>query len=76
MNRAGNFRKSHLRNIAGGRAEGIERFRRVEVQNIPEVLVGKVFPGVDAAPCQQHIRHAVLKRLFVENFGIKIVQFL
>ena len=34
---AGNLGKAHLGDVAGGHAQGVEGFRRVKIQHIPEI---------------------------------------
>ena len=67
-NGAGNLRKSHLRNIAGGIAEGVQRGRRRKIHHIPKVIGFKVFSGFNAQAGHRHIGDAVSHRRF-ENVG-------
>ena len=67
-NGAGNLRKSHLRNIAGGIAEGVQRGRGRKIHHIPKVIGFKVFSGFNAQAGHRHIGDAVSHRRF-ENVG-------
>lgn len=73
---AGDFHKPHLGYIAGGSAEGVDRFRRVEIQKIAEILADEVFVRVDSAPGHQHICHARLESVPIGDLYIEIVQLL
>ena len=67
-NGTGNLRKSHLRNIAGGIAEGVQRGRCCKVHHIPKIIGFKVFSGFNAQAGHRHIGDAVSHRFF-ENVG-------
>ena len=67
-NGAGNLRKSHLRNIAGGIAEGVQRGRGRKIHHIPKVIGFKVFSGINAQAGHRHIGDAVSHSRF-ENVG-------
>ena len=67
-NGAGNLRKSHLRNIAGGIAEGVQRGRGRKIHHIPKIIGFKVFSGFNAQAGHHHISDAVANRRF-ENVG-------
>ena len=67
-NGAGNLRKSHLGNIAGGIAEGVQRGRGRKIHHIPKVIGFKVFSGFNAQAGHRHIGDAVSHRRF-ENVG-------
>ena len=67
-NGARNLRKSHLRNIAGGIAEGVQRGRGCKIHHIPKIIVFKVFSGFNAQAGHRHIGDAVSHRRF-ENVG-------
>ena len=64
----GDLRKSHLRNIAGGIAEGVQRGRRRKIHHIPKIFGFKVFSGFNAQAGHRHIGDAVSNRRF-ENVG-------
>ena len=74
--RAGNFRKTHLRNVPGHHAQGVQCFGGIEVQHIPKIIIFKVFGRVKAATRHQHISNAGLQRPPVHHFHIVFVQFL
>ena len=61
--------------VAGGRAKNSKDLRRVEVGDVPEIIVVIVVPGVLSAPGQQHECHAVCQDASELNFNIEIVQF-
>ena len=67
-NGAGNLRKSHLRNIAGGIAEGVQRGRGRKIHHIPKIIGFKVFSGFNAQAGHRHIGDAISHRRF-ENVG-------
>ena len=67
-NGAGNLRKSHLRNIAGGIAEGVQRGRGRKIHHISKIIGFKVFSGFNAQAGHRHIGDAVSNRRF-ENVG-------
>ena len=67
-NGTGNLRKSHLRNIAGGIAEGVQRGRGRKIHHIPKIIGFKVFSGFNAQAGHCHIGDAVSHRRF-ENVG-------
>ena len=67
-NGAGNLRKSHFRNIAGGIAEGVQRGRRRKIHHIPKIIGFKVFSGFNAQAGHRHIGDAISHRRF-ENVG-------
>ena len=73
---AGNFRKTHLRNVPGRHAQSVQCFGCIEVQQIPKIIVLKVFGRIKAAARHQHISDAGLQRPPVHHFHIVLVQFL
>ena len=72
--RLGDFTQSHLRNVAGGDADGVECLGRVEVHDCPEVLTVKILRRIYAAAGHQHIGYAVSGKLTVHHFYIIIVK--
>ena len=74
--RAGNFRKTHLRNVPGRHAQGVQCFGRIEVQHIPKIIVLIVIRRVEAAARYQHISDAGLQCPPVHHFHVVLVQFL
>ena len=73
---AGNFRKTHLRDVASGHAQGVQCFGGIEVQHIPKIVIFKVFGRIKAAAHRQHIPDAVLQGSTVYYLQIQLVQFL
>ena len=57
--------KAHLGDVAGGHAQGVEGFRRVKIQHIPEILILKGSGRVKAAANHEHISNAVFQGLAV-----------
>ena len=47
--RAGNFRKTHLRDVPSGHAQGVQCFGCIEIQHIPKIVILKVFGRIKAA---------------------------
>jgi len=74
--RSGNFPQAQLRNIAGGKAEGVGCTAGVEAGYIAEVLGLQIILRVNAAAGEKHICHAVLEGCVVFHIHIEIVQFL
>ena len=66
--RLGDFTQSHLRNVAGGDADGVKGLGRVEVDDCPEVLTVKILCRIYAAAGHQHIGYAVSGKLTVSSF--------
>jgi len=73
---AADLPQAHLRDVAGGDAQGIDGGRRVEFINVGKLIGRKIIVCPQAQPCHQHICHADLQRVPVENLKIQIVQFL
>lgn len=76
QHRPGDLPKAHLRDVAGGRAEGVQGLRGVEIQNPAKIIVIKIFARITAAAGQQHKGHAVLQGGSERHFHIQLVQFL
>lgn len=74
--RAGNFRKTHLRDVPGSHTQSIQCFGCIEVQHIPKIIVLIVIRRVEAATHHQHISNTGLQRPPVHHFHIVLVQFL
>ena len=74
--RAGNFRKTHLRDVPSGHAQGVQCFGCIEIQHIPKIVILKVFGRIKAAAYHQHISDAGLQCPPVHHFHIVFVQFL
>ena len=72
-----NFPQYRFCNIAGGNAHAGERFRRVEIDNIREILPLKSAVGRQSAPLEQHKIHAVCHQpavFFPDIFLVKRLQ--
>ena len=72
-----NFPQHRFRNIAGGNAHAGERFRRVEIDNIREIIPLKRAVGGQSAPFEKHEIHAVCDQsavFFPDVFLIKRLQ--
>jgi len=74
--RSADLPQAHLRDVAGGDAEGVDGGRCVELVDMGELIRGKIIVRVQAQPGHQHIRHADLQRIPVEHFQIEVVQLL
>jgi len=75
QHRSGDLRKPHFGNVAGGKAETVERVLRVEVQHFLKVLTLEIVPGVQTQSCHHHICHAVGHGSLVEGGDGILVQF-
>ena len=76
QHRPGDLPKAHLRDVAGGRAEGVQGLRGIEIQNPAKIIVNEILARITAAACQQHKGHAFLQGGSERHFHIQIVQFL
>ena len=65
----------HLRDIAGARAENGNDLRRVEIEEIPEVIGEEVVSRVNAAAGQQHKADAGSHGLAQPYLRVQIIQF-
>ena len=74
--RAADLTQTHLRNIAGGNAQGIDGGRRIEIIHMGKFVRVKILVRPQAQAGQQHIGHADLQRVPVEHLKVEIVQFL
>ena len=74
--RAGNFRKTHLRDVPSGHTQSVQCFGCIEVQHIPKIIILIVIRRIEAAARHQHISNAGLQRPPVHHFHIVLVQFL
>ena len=68
--------QSHLRDVAGGDAQGVDGGRRVEFVNMGKFVSGEIIVRPQAQPGHQHIGHTDLQRVPVENLKVQIVQLL
>ena len=73
--RAADLPQSHLCDVAGGDAQGIDGGRRVEFVNMGKFVSGEIIVCPQAQPGHQHIGHADLQRVPVEHLQIEVVQF-
>lgn len=73
--RGRNLQQTQLRNIAGGKAQGVDRAAGVEVGCVTEVLRLQIILRVNAAAGKKHICHAVLEGCSVFYLDIQIIQF-
>lgn len=65
--RSADLPQSHLRDVAGGDAQGVDRGRRVELKYMGELIWRKIIVRPQAQPGHQHIGHADLQRVPVEH---------
>ena len=72
----GDLPKAHLRDVPGGRAEGVQGLRGVEIQNPTKIIIIIKFARITATAGQQHKGHAVLQSGSERHFHIQLVQFL
>ena len=73
---AADLTQTHLRNIAGGDAQGIDGGRRIEIIHMGKFVRIKILVRPQAQAGQQHIGHTDLQRILVEHLKVEIVQFL
>lgn len=71
--RAGNFRKTHLRDVPSGHAQGVQCFGCIEIQHIPKIVILKVFGRIKAAAYHQHISDAGLQCPPVAWYGFGFI---
>ena len=74
--RSADLPQPHLRDVAGGDAQGVDGGRCVEFVNMGKFVSGEIIVRPQAQPGHQHIGHADLQRIPVENLKVQIVQFL
>ena len=74
--RAADLPQAHLRDVAGGDAQGVDGGRCVEFVDMGELIGRKIVVCLQAETGQQHIGHADLQRVPVENLKVQIVQLL
>ena len=65
--RSADLPQAHLRDVAGGDAQGIDGGRRVEFINVGKLIGRKIIVRPQAQPGHQHIGHADLQRVPVEH---------
>ena len=74
--RAADLPQSHLRDVAGGDAQGVDRRRCVKFVNMGELIGRKIVICPQAEACHQHIGHADLQRVPVEHLQVEVIQLL
>lgn len=74
--RSADLPQSHLRDVAGGDAQGVDGGRCVEFVNMGKFVSGEIIVRPQAQPGHQHIGHADLQCVPVERLQIEVVQFL
>ncbi len=74
--RAADVPQSHLRDVAGGDAQGVDRRRCVKFVNMGELIGRKIVICPQAEACHQHIGHADLQRVPVEHLQVEVIQLL
>ena len=65
--RSADLPQAHLRDVAGGDAQGVDGGRRVEFVNMGKFVGRKIIVRPQAQPGHQHIGHADLQRVPVEH---------
>ena len=73
---AADLPQAHLRDVAGGDAQGVDGGRRVEFINVGKLIGRKIIVRPQAQPGHQHIGHADLQRVPVERLQVEVIQFL
>jgi len=68
--------QSHLRDVAGGDAQGVDGGRRVEFVNMGKFVSGEIIVRPQAQPGHQHIGHADLQCVPVEHLQVEVIQLL
>ena len=72
---AADLPQPHLRDVAGGDAQGVDGGGRVEFVNMGKFVSGEIIVRPQAQPGHQHIGHADLQRVPVERLQIEVIQF-
>lgn len=75
-NGTGDFRKTHLSDVAGGYAQGVQGLRRAKVCDTPEIIIREIDRRVYTAADKEHITYAVSDSVSEGDFQIEVVQFL
>ena len=65
--RSADLPQPHLRDVAGGDAQGVDGGGRVEFINVGKLIGRKIIVCPQAQPGHQHIGHADLQRIPVEH---------
>ena len=74
--RSADLPQAHLRDVAGGDAQGVDRRRCVKFVNMGELIGRKIVICPQAEACHQHIGHADLQRVPVEHLQVEVIQLL
>ena len=74
--RSADLPQSHLRDVAGGDAQGVDGGGCVEFVDMGKFVSGEIIVCPQAQPGHQHIGHADLQRVPVEHLQIEVIQFL
>ena len=74
--RSADLPQAHLRDVAGGDAQGVDSGRCVEFINVGKLIRRKIIVCPQAQPGQQHIGHTDLQRVPVEHLQVEVIQFL
>ena len=74
--RSADLPQAHLRNVAGGNAEGVDRAGRVKFIDMGKLVGGEIIVCPQAKSREQHIGYADLQRVPIEHLQTEIVQFL
>ena len=74
--RAGDLPQGHLGNIADRAPQNGQSFRGIEVVDMGKILAVEKLLGVNAAPGQHDIGHAVLQQALKPALRTEVVQFL
>ena len=64
---AADLPQPHLRDVAGGDAQGVDGGRRVKFVDMGKFVNGEIIVRPQAQPGHQHIGHADLQRIPVEH---------
>ena len=73
---AADLPQPHLRDVAGGDAQGVDGGGRVEFVHMGELIGRKILVCRQAEAGHQHICHTDLQRVPVERLQIEVIQFL
>ena len=73
---AADLPQSHLRDVAGSDAQGVDGGWCVEFVDMGKFVSGEIIVRPQAQPGHQHIGHADLQRVPVERLQIEVIQFL
>ena len=74
--RSADLPQAHLRDVAGGDTESIDRGRCVKLINVGKLVGRKIIVCPQAEAREQHIGHADLQRVPIEHLQTELVQLL